>query len=84
VRADQSAARTLGERIQSGNLPSPFRLKDGYRPCWAGLTTSAAAQEAVDVLCDLGWLRPEQVGTTERGGRPTTQYHINPAVRRPA
>jgi putative DNA primase/helicase len=81
VKADQAAARTLGEHIENGDLPSPFTLRDVYRPCWAGLTTREAAQEAVDVLCDLGWLRADEAKPAGRG-RPPSSFHINPAARR--
>ena len=81
LRADHAAARALGERITDGALPSPFRLRDVYRPQWSGLTTRQAATEAVELLCDLGWLRAGKVTT---GGRDATEYGINPAVRRPA
>ena len=78
IKADLTAARTLGNRIARGDLPSPFRLRDVYRRCWAGLTSKEAAQAAIEILCDLSWLRSEDVKT---GGRPSPLYHINPAVR---
>ena len=79
LRSDQTATRALGEHI--GDLPSPFRLRDVYRPCWAGLTTKEAAQEAVDTLADLGWLRVEQPKSGKSGGRPAALYHVNPKLR---
>jgi putative DNA primase/helicase len=78
VRSDQTAARALGEHIK--DLPSPFSLRDVYRPCWAGLTSKEAAQEAVDTLCELGWLRGDQKKAGKPGGRPVMLYHVNPAV----
>jgi hypothetical protein len=78
VRSDQTAARALGEHVKE--LPSPFMLRDVYRPCWAGLTTKNAAQEAVDTLCELGWLRVEQKNPSKAGGRPSILYHVSPAV----
>ena len=82
LRSDQTAARALGEHIN--DLPSPFRLRDVYRPCWAGLTTKEAAQEAVDTLADLGWLRVEQPKSGKSGGRPAALYHVNPKLRKSA
>jgi hypothetical protein len=78
LNADRSAANALGARILKGNLPSPFKLRDVYRPCWAGLASKEAAQEAADVLRELHWLRSEDMVT---GGRPITVYYINPSVR---
>jgi hypothetical protein len=80
IRPDQSATRALGERIITGALNSPFSLRDVYRPNWSGLTTRDTAQEAVDVLVDLNWLRVEEIRPPGRG-RPTTHYHVNPKVR---
>jgi putative DNA primase/helicase len=80
IRPDQNAARVLGDHIN--DLPSPFVLRDAYRPCWAGLTTKDLAQEAVDTLCDLGWIRFAERKPGKSGGRPTAAYHINPAVRK--
>jgi hypothetical protein len=82
IRPDQSSARALGDRIAQGALPSPFSLRDVYRPNWSGLTTRETAQEAVDVLIDLNWLRADEIRTSVRGGRPTARYHINPSVRK--
>jgi putative DNA primase/helicase len=82
IRPDQSAARALGERIAQGVIPSPFSLRDVYRKNWSGLTTRETAQEAVDVLADLNWLRAEEIRTSSRGGRPTSQFHVNPKVRK--
>jgi hypothetical protein len=79
LRSDQAAARTLGEHI--GDLPSPFRLREVYRPCWAGLTTKEAAQEAVNTLAELGWLRVEQPKARKSGGRPAALYRVNPKLR---
>jgi putative DNA primase/helicase len=79
LRSDQTAARALGEHIN--DLPSPFRIRDVYRPCWTGLTTKEAAQEAVDTLADLGWLRVEQPKAGKSGGRPAALYPVNPKLR---
>ena len=63
-------------RVQTGALVSPFKLRDVYRPQWAGLTARAEAELAVETLLDAGWLEAEDViGAV---GRPTVDYHINP------
>jgi Protein of unknown function (DUF3987) len=81
-KPDQAAARALGERIQSGDVPSPFKLRDIYRRHWSGIATRESTAEAVSVLCDLGWLRRDEITTTARGGRPSETFHINPALRK--
>ena len=78
ISPDVTAARALAGRLQRGDLPSPFAVRDVYRPQWSGLTTREAAAAALDVLVDVDWLRPEEVPTR---GRPRRVFHINPRVR---
>ena len=69
-------AHALAAKILAGALPSPFPLRDVYRPQWSGLTTKAEAELAVETLVDAGWLAAEDViGAI---GRPGVVYHINP------
>jgi putative DNA primase/helicase len=77
IHREADAARRLAEKIQNGDLPAPFTLRDVYRPQWTGLDTRAGAQGAVDLLVDHDWLREETVRTA---GRSSTVYHVNPRV----
>jgi hypothetical protein len=74
------AATALAQKIKARKLPSPFRARHVTQQDWAGLTDPKSVYAALDRLCDLDWLRREDVPSTVRGGRPTVQYHINPEV----
>lgn len=80
VAQAETATRELGVRIRAGALPNPFRTRQVVRHHWSGLTTLEAVEGALDWLVELGWLRREDVPTTGKGGRPTTQYLVNPKV----
>jgi putative DNA primase/helicase len=80
IRGDLCAARALGERIERGDLPSPFKIRDVYRPGWAGLSSPETAAAAVSVLVDLDWLQAEEIRSGPGGGRPSVRYHINPKL----
>lgn len=72
-------ARELLRRIERGDVPDPFSLRDVYLKGWSRLATPEATRQAADLLADLDWLRNETVPTT---GRPKTIYHVNPRARR--
>jgi hypothetical protein len=76
LRPHAAPAHALAAKLLAAALPTPFRLKDVYRPQWSGLTTRAEAELAVETLLDAGWLAAEDViGAI---GRPGVVYHINP------
>lgn len=61
-------------------LNSPFTARDVWKRGWSGLCDSDVVQAACNELELAGYLRqsPRTPGTA--GGRPTTEYHINPKV----
>lgn len=62
-------------KIQQGDLEDGFTIRQVYTHHWTGLSNKQTAEEAVGILTELGWIRPEkQAG----GGRPTTVYRIYP------
>jgi Protein of unknown function (DUF3987) len=73
------AAALLASRMARGRLASPFTAREVYRNDWTGLTEPRVVGEALDCLRELGWIRPKTVAARD-GGRPTVQFHINPAV----
>jgi putative DNA primase/helicase len=75
-----SVTQTLAKKIKAGRLTSPFLARTILRCGWSGLTDLKDIYAGIDSLVDLHWLRREDVPTTVRGGRPTVQYHINPAI----
>jgi putative DNA primase/helicase len=79
-----AAAGALATKLRAGALSSPFRVRAVIERGWSGLTDREAVSGACAQLSDLGWLRREPVPAGATGGRPTTQYRINPRVIDPA
>jgi putative DNA primase/helicase len=79
ISPGRTAAAALAARLAAGALKSPFTVRDVRRKGWAGLTTPESIFAAVDQLEDLHWIRRASVHSAA-GGRPTTQYHVNPAA----
>jgi putative DNA primase/helicase len=71
---DNEPARTLAKRILKGDLQSGFTARTVYSKGWNGLTRGNVSP-ALEQLSELGWLKEVLAQT---GGRPTTQYDINP------
>ena len=76
---DPEPALRLAERIKSGRVPSPFTVRQVAQNDWSGLNSAEQVERAVGKLEQLNWLRGVEVAT---GGRPKTEYHINPLVER--
>jgi putative DNA primase/helicase len=70
----------LSKKIKAGKLSSPFRARAILRNGWAGLTDANDVFAALEVLCELHWLRRVEIGAGVRGGRPTVEYQVNPVV----
>ena len=77
LMATSTLAHTVAVHLQKGDLPELFTPRDIYYRGWSGLTTADSVKEPLDLLEHLGWIRGAAVST---GGRPTTQYKINPRV----
>jgi hypothetical protein len=59
-----------------------FRARDIRRRQWADLTEPSAVNGALDYLENVtNWVQSREVPTTQRGGRPTIVYDVNPLVR---
>jgi hypothetical protein len=68
-----AGAKLLTGRLH--RLPSPFRARDLVRKKWMGLTDVGVVHAALAQLEARHYLLHQQVDT---GGRPATDYHINP------
>lgn len=77
ISPEVNSARVLADHLLAGDLADGFALRDVYRPCWTSLATRDDAQRAVDLLCDLDWLRPT---LQETPGRKKLCYRINPKI----
>lgn len=81
INADLISAAQLAEKIQSGDLPERFTLRDVYRPQWSHLKHNKCAEAAIAVLVNHHWLRTESEPSGPSGGRPSVGYRVNPKVR---
>lgn len=74
---DCASAHSLAGILMRGKLASGFTVRSVYTKGWRELSEQKKAQQAVDQLVELGWLRERVIQT---GGRPTTGYDINPHI----
>jgi hypothetical protein len=69
------AARAIWRRVQKGDLPQPFTLRDIQQKGWSGLTGKSRIEAGLDALSDANWLSAERLDT---GGRPSSIHRVNP------
>ena len=74
-----ATAKAILARIRKGELQDGFAARDIRRREWSGLTDTGQIKAGLELLADYDWLAPRIVGT---GGRPRTEYAINPAALR--
>jgi putative DNA primase/helicase len=77
---DPEPAMRLGDRIRA-SLPNPFRARDVVRKGWSGLDSTEEVERALLVLEDRRWVKAQQAPAGAEGGRPTTVWWVNPALR---
>jgi hypothetical protein len=71
-------ARTLLERIRTGDVHDGDSTRSVYRKHWAKLSTPEEVSSACAVLEEFGWLRIEVVKTS---GRSTIRLRLHPTLR---
>lgn len=76
------AARAIWRRVRNGDLSQPFTARDIQRKGWSGLSDKERLAAGLAALCDADWLRAVDAEASERGGRPSTLYHVNPKALR--
>lgn len=62
-------------------LPESFTARDVYRKGWSGLATAHAAEAACELLTGHNYLIATSHQPTEKGGRPTFFYRLNPRAK---
>jgi putative DNA primase/helicase len=72
-----TSVRALAKKLLTRKLPVPFGLRDVYRAGWADLTTKDQAEEAVDALRRMGWLRIVHENFAQKS---VTRYLVNPRI----
>ncbi len=78
TQAEAEGARALLHRIRRGEVSNPFVPRDVYLKHWVCLSKPEEVHEAVQLLCDLDYLRKEEQFT---GGRPKGAIWINPKAK---
>ncbi len=74
------SAQHLADKIREGKLKDGFTPRDVQRSQWSRLTTSEAVDTALQWLEDEHWLRSHKITPSEKGGRPSICYRINPKI----
>ncbi|MQW93381.1 DUF3987 domain-containing protein [Acinetobacter wanghuae] len=85
LNAATSKAASLGLRLKKLSytddwIVNGFKARDIQRKNWKSLTDLHSVEAALDILVDYHWLNVKEVFTTDRGGRPTKQFYINPKI----
>ena len=75
----QAASRLAG-KLEQGELPQRFTVRDIYRKEWSLLNDRQVIENACEELMSLGWLR-EHVTPSAQGQNGKTEYLLNPKVR---
>lgn len=79
TRPATDGAKALLAKIKTGAVSDGFKPADVYLKGWAHLGNPEEAHAAINMLCDLGYLRRVEILPGIRGGRPSITYQINPA-----
>tara|TARA_R110000822_G_scaffold60287_2_gene150159 strand:- start:16171 stop:18462 length:2292 start_codon:yes stop_codon:yes gene_type:complete len=73
-------ADALLKRMKSGDVQDGFSIRDVYIKDWSKLKDKKALAEAVELLCDLGYLKRREIVPSKKGGRPTAVYLLHPVL----
>jgi putative DNA primase/helicase len=76
----RSNAAFVGDKIRAGVLRTRFTLRDFRKKNWSGMDSPKVILGILQELEDAGWIRREPVQPTDRGGRPTEIFRVNPKV----
>jgi putative DNA primase/helicase len=74
------SGRALAAKIKAGKLADRFTVRTIYQNGWSRLSTAELAQQGVNLLVEMDWLRAINEPASTVGGRPKTVYQINPQV----
>lgn len=77
--ATEGAAALLA-KIKAGAVTDGFKPADVYLKGWSRLATPADTHGAINLLCDLHYLRMKEKKPESGAGRPAVFYQINPSI----
>jgi hypothetical protein len=72
------AAQAILAKIKEGKLTSGFTLRKIQEAGWSSLGTNEIVNDALELLCERGWLLSNK---QETGGRPKFVYQLNPKAK---
>jgi hypothetical protein len=75
---ERAAAQAILTKIRKGELQDGFTAREVHQHDWSGLTDREQVQAGLNLLVERHHLAPSGATTSERGGRPTTAYLVNP------
>jgi hypothetical protein len=84
LRPGVAAAQALAAKMEAGAIEDGAAVRDIYRRQWSGLTTADQVAAGLAVLEAAHWVRVEEGGASERGGRPSERVRLHPDLRRTA
>ena len=77
---DQLAAKQLADKILSGATGTEFTCRDIEHKDWKKLDSAERVRHACLILEKADWLRNVTEKPTDKGGRPSLKYQVNPRV----
>jgi hypothetical protein len=84
---NRAGAKRIAQWIRTSQRTEPIRVRDIRRNQWREFTqhenpqkTERAIRSALDLLEAYGWVRALDKASSVKGGRPTTEYIVNPSV----
>lgn len=78
IHGNAGAAKLILERREK--LPEPFTSREVVKKGWGGLESAEAANAALAMLTEHGYLVGYQALQSELGGRPSMRYVWRPAT----
>ena len=79
VSAEERSARALAKLIRNEGL-STFTLRDVQRRNRSELSGKEDIKAAIDVHIQAGWVAEQRIDAGLKGGRPRTEYSVNPKI----
>ena len=79
---DYQPAKALGTKLLDKKLEDGFTRRALLHNKWSNLSTQEMVDSAITILVEFGWLTEHQTTPTQKGGRPTATYKINPHISR--
>ena len=75
---ERAAAQAILAKIHEGELHNGFTAREVHQHDWSFLTDRDQVQAGLNLLVELHYLAASSAAASERGGRPTTTYTVNP------